>query len=239
MKTFKARGIVLREVSVGEADKIVVLLLKGRGKLGASAKGARKSGSKFLAAAQLFTYSDFVITQGQNFFALAQTEVIESFYDIRNSYELLCAASHMVKLCDRLTLELEPCDDILKLLIYSLNSLCKAKSPDLVTAAFSLKFLEYSGFAPSFDVCSVCRKSLSCFEAGGQGRYPADAFGLMCSRCSRQAGGRSLHSLSESARQAAEYIIRSQPRELFGFEAAPQVLTQLTHYTDSLFEAHF
>jgi len=239
MKTFKARGVVLREVSVGEADKIVVLLLKGRGKFGVSAKGARKSGSKFLAAAQLFTYSDFVITQGPSFFALAQTDVIETFYDLRVSYESLAAASRMAKLCDRVILEHEPCDDILRLLIYGFNALCKSKQPDLVTAAFALKFLEYNGLTPSFAVCSICQKQLTSADAGKQGRYSVGLHGAICAECAKALGQPANIWLSESTRQAAEYVISSRPNGVFSFEASSQVLSQLSSYTDHLLEAHF
>ena len=151
MKTFVTRGIVLREVSVGEADKILILLLKGHGKLGASAKGARKSSSRFLDAAQLFTYSDLVITQGRGFYTLAQADVIETFYGLSESYERLEAASRLARLCDKVIMEHEPCDDILRILLYSLRALCREKPPDLVSAAFNLKFLEYSGLAPDIE----------------------------------------------------------------------------------------
>ena len=238
MKTFKARGVVLREVSVGEADKIAVLLLKGRGKLGVSAKGARRSGSKFLAATQLFTYSDFVITQGANFFALAQTDVIESFYGLCTSVEQLSAASLLAKLCDRVILEQEPCDDILRLLIYGFNALCKAKPPELVTAAFSLKFLEYSGLAPSFDVCSVCQKRLTGADAGKRGLYPAGLHGIICADCVRTAGNPQFW-LPENTRRAGEYVIAARAGGVFSFEASPQVLAQLESYADYLLESHF
>ena len=239
MKTFKARGIVLRETDVGEADKIVVLLLKGRGKLSASARGARKSGSKFLAAAQLFTYSDFVITQGPNFFALAQTDVIETFYNLRGSYEKLAAASRLMKLCDRVILEYEPCDDILRMLLYSLQALCKEKQPDLVTAAFALKFLEYSGLTPVFEVCSICQKNLTHSDAGKQGQYFAGMHGVICADCAKSSTLSARHWLSESTRQAAAYVINSQPDSVFSFQASQQVLDQLLSYSDRLVEALF
>ncbi|MCL2674533.1 MAG: DNA repair protein RecO [Defluviitaleaceae bacterium] len=239
MKTFKARGVVLRDVSVGESDKIVTLLLKGRGKLGASARGARKSNSQFLAAAQLFTYSDFVITQGKNYFAITQADVIETFYGLGDSYERLIAASRAAKLCDRVILEQEPCDDILHLLIYSLNALCKDRPPELVEAAFLLKFLQYSGFGPDFETCSLCGKVVTFQDAGKLGQFPAGLHGITCAACAGSANQAIRMWLAESTRQAAVYIVNSDVRNLFSFEAVPQVLVQLSEYGDFMLREHF
>ncbi|MCL2616657.1 MAG: DNA repair protein RecO [Defluviitaleaceae bacterium] len=241
MKTFKARGIVLRETSVGECDKMVTLLLKGTGKLGVYAKGARRSGSKFLAATQLFTYSDFVLTQGNNFFALAQADVIETFFGLGGSYELLVAASRAARLCDRVVLEQEPCDDILRLLIYTQDALCKGKPPELTEAAFAIKFLAHSGLAPMFSACSVCGKPLESTDAGKQGLFPADQHGVICSGCyiAGQINLRIIGWLAESTRQAAAYVVDKEARRLFSFQAAPQVLEQLATYADTLLRIHF
>ena len=45
-KIIKIRGIVLKEVFVGESDKIITILAKDYGKISISAKGARKPTGK-------------------------------------------------------------------------------------------------------------------------------------------------------------------------------------------------
>ena len=52
-------GIVIREVQVGEADKIVHLLTDRAGIVSASAKGAMRVKSKLVSATGLLTYSSF------------------------------------------------------------------------------------------------------------------------------------------------------------------------------------
>ena len=47
MSLYRDEGIVLRTYRLGEADRIVVLLTRGRGKVRAVAKGVRKTKSKF------------------------------------------------------------------------------------------------------------------------------------------------------------------------------------------------
>ena len=47
MSLVRDTGVVLRTWKLGEADRIVVLMTKGRGKVRAVAKGVRKTRSKF------------------------------------------------------------------------------------------------------------------------------------------------------------------------------------------------
>ena len=49
-------GIVLRERSVGEADKFIDILTRDRGVLEASVKGAKKINGKSGSSSQLFAY---------------------------------------------------------------------------------------------------------------------------------------------------------------------------------------
>lgn len=43
MRQFKTKGIILREVYVGESDKILKIFTKLKGKISVSAKGSRKT----------------------------------------------------------------------------------------------------------------------------------------------------------------------------------------------------
>ena len=105
MQTIKARGLVLREYEAGESDKRLLLLCKEHGRMMIYARGARKPKSKFMAAAQLFTYADYVITVGRGFHALAQAQVIESFYGLRTDYDRLTAAHLLAEVCEKTLLE--------------------------------------------------------------------------------------------------------------------------------------
>ena len=52
-------GLVLREVAVGEHDKLLTVLTPKEGKITLSAKGARSMKSKVLPLCRLFTYGNF------------------------------------------------------------------------------------------------------------------------------------------------------------------------------------
>ena len=156
MKTFKARGIVLRENPVGETDKYVDLLLKGIGKLSVSARGARKPGSKFLAGTQPFTYSDFVIYDSGKFNTMSQIDIIEGFYGLRNDYDKLCTGNYFLELCNKVIIPGEECDDLLLLLLKTLSALARDKvTPNIAARVFEVKFLQFNGYSPELEDCNA------------------------------------------------------------------------------------
>ena len=146
VKTFKARGIVLRETEAGESDKRLILLCKGYGRLLVYARGARKPKSKFLAAAQLFTYGDFIIGDGQQFYALTQAEPIECFYGIRNDYDALRYAHYIAEISEKTILDAQPVDDLLLLLLktYQILNLPSIVPPKQAALVFLFRFFDVS-----------------------------------------------------------------------------------------------
>lgn len=230
MKSFKARGIVLKETFSGESDKYVVLLLKGLGKLSVSAKGARKPNSKFLAGTQPFTYSDFVIYDGGRFYTMSQIDIIESFYGLRSDFDKLCYANYFLELCDKILLANEECDDILILLLKTLSLVSKDKvAPELAARVFEFKFLQLNGYGPETDACSEC---------GGELVPPIffHADGCICHQCNFAFPG--AIPISPSTAQAIGYILNAAPERLFSFSAGAQTLTQLKQASKIFIDSH-
>lgn len=58
-------GIVLKAVPVLEMDKRITVLTKERGKISAFARGAKKPGSRFMAATNPFCYGTFRLYEGK------------------------------------------------------------------------------------------------------------------------------------------------------------------------------
>ena len=156
MKTIKVRGLVIKEYSIAESDKRLVLLCKEHGKITVYARGARKPNSKFLAVSQLFSYADYVLAQGSNFYSLTQADLIENFYNIRNDLDKLYTAYLITEVCETTVLENNPCDDLLLLALKSLKRLTKNTPPDFVKAVFLFRFFLYYGIKPTLEYCAVC-----------------------------------------------------------------------------------
>ena len=56
MERFAEEAVVLASVDYGEADRVVTLFTRGRGRLTAFAAGARKSKRRFAGALELGTH---------------------------------------------------------------------------------------------------------------------------------------------------------------------------------------
>jgi len=241
MQTIKARGLVLREYEAGESDKRLLLLCKNYGRMMIYARGARKPKSKFMAAAQLFTYSDFVVTVGRGFHALAQADVIESFYGLRTDYDCLTAAHLIAEVCEKTLLEDIACDDLLLLALKSLAHLNKpiqkregAKvtpyklPPQQVIGVFFMRFFGQYGLTPEVGACTVCGEDVR-----------VDAFfcaeGLVCKFHKPGYGIK----ISQATLHALQHIFSNDLTAAFLFNASEDVIQELRRVAQMLWHCHF
>ncbi|MCL1882513.1 MAG: DNA repair protein RecO [Defluviitaleaceae bacterium] len=231
MKTTKVRGLVLKEYEAGESDKRLLLLCKGQGRVMAYARGARKPRSKFMAAAQIFTYSDYVLAQGRGFFSVAQVEVIENFYDLRTDYDCLRAAYLITEACEKTLLEKTNCDELLKLVLKSLSHLAKKNfTPLQIICVFLARFFDFHGFRPHSTECAICNLPIG--EMGEEIFWGAE--GLLCKR--HMLSGK---NLSMSAIQAISHILNSEMAQAFQFTALENVQQEVLSAMKILWQFHF
>ena len=228
MSSIHTKGVVLCARDAGETDKQLTLLTKKYGKIMVSARGARKPRSKFLASAQLFTYSSFIIYDGGRFFSVAQADVIKNFFELRTDYTRLCTAQYFVEMCDKTIPYNAPCDEILHLLIISLSSLAKGiRSPYLIARAFEIKFFQLSGVAPEVEKCAKCGGPLS-----QPVRFGSD--GAVCG-CYIQPA----LIISEPALSAVKYILLADLPNIFKFSLGQAGLDEMRSASRLFFKHHY
>ena len=210
MITFKAKGLVLREYEAGESDKRLLILLKGHGRKMVYARGARKPKSKFLAASGLFTYGDYVLADGKQFLSIAQAEVVENFYAIRQDYDLFCWACRIAKVCEKAVPEATPCDELLRLALKALQHISLKKIPaQQVMAVFLFRFFLISGIAPEMKLCSACGENLD--DTNESLTFCNE--GLLCASCTRTKHIR----VSPPVKEAIKHILSSELNQAFMF----------------------
>ena len=233
MKTIKTRGLVIKEFDTKESDKRLLVLCKGLGRILVYARGAKKPKSKFLAASQLFAYSDFVLAQGQGFYSLAQTEVIRSFYDVRLDYDSLMAAHLFAEVCDKSTFAEHNLDGLLFLTLKSLSVLeKKTYPPNQVTAVFMLLALSEHGLKPVTDFCTVCNTPQD--ETYGIMHFAAD--GLTCEGCFM---AKKTVAIESACLCAIKHILNRPLVDSFHFAASEKTLAKLKEVAFFLWSSHF
>jgi DNA repair protein RecO (recombination protein O) len=105
MGVTKTQGIVLKYTNLGEADKILTILTRSKGKIKAVAKGSRKPKSSLLASSELFAFSEFVLYKGSNLYHISQAETRETFYNLRNDLLRLSYGVFFVEMADSVSEE--------------------------------------------------------------------------------------------------------------------------------------
>ncbi|WP_256838744.1 DNA repair protein RecO [Ornithinimicrobium faecis] len=158
MPLYRDAAIVLRTHKLGEADRIVTLLSRGRGKVRAVAKGVRRTRSKFGARLEPGMVVDLQCYEGRNLDTVTQAESLASYGDaIARDYEAWTAANAMLETCDRLTEEGEPAVRQFVLLAGALSSLAaRSHEAGLVLDSYLLRSMAIAGWAASFHDCAKC-----------------------------------------------------------------------------------
>jgi len=227
MSFLKTEGIVVREVSTGEADKIITILTRGQGRISALVKGGRRPRSRLSAGSQVFCYSDFVLYRGRELYSVNSCEVIEPFYGIRDDIAKLTYAAHFTDIVLELIQENQPAPKLLNLFLNSLHMLARSsREPDLITCIFELRAVSIAGFAPHVQACMAC--------GAAPEKYYSFSFrdcGFLCDRpgCIRHDGA--ALPLSVGASRAIQHIVFAPVKELFSFGLSREVLDEVVRIT--------
>ena len=155
MPTYRDEAVVLRTHQLGEADRIVTMLGKRRGKIRAVAKGVRRTSSRFGARLEPAMVVDLQCYEGRSLDVIQQAETISSYgASISADYSSFTAANVILETADRLTDEASLQQYLL--LIGALRSLARADhGASLVLDSYLLRALSIAGWAPSFGDCAV------------------------------------------------------------------------------------
>lgn len=179
MPVYRDEGVVLRTHQLGEADRIVTVLTRGRGKVRAVAKGVRRTKSRFGARLEPGMVVDLQCFEGRNLDTVTQAVTLETYGDtLSQDYVAWTAACSMLETAERLTEDRVPALQHYLLLQGALRSLAHQEhDPGLVLDAYLLRALAISGWAPSFYDCAKCG------AAGPHAAFHIVAGGSVCPAC--------------------------------------------------------
>lgn len=139
-------GMVLMAAPVGEYDRRLVILTRGRGKITAFARGVRRPGNQLMAAAAPFVFGKFLLYEGRDAYTLAGAEVENYFREIAGDMEAACYGSYFLELADYYGRENIDATETMRLLYQSLRALLKPSVPNrLVKPVYELKLMEING----------------------------------------------------------------------------------------------
>jgi DNA repair protein RecO (recombination protein O) len=182
---YREQGVVLRTHKLGEADRILVLMTQGSGKVRAVAKGVRRTSSRFGGRLEPFSHVDLSLYKGRNLDIVTQVEVVDPFRWLRDDYDRVTAGAAMLEAVDQVAEEGEPAVRLFLLLVRGLRALdAKPRDPSIVLDAFLLKLLAVEGYRPALAECAGCG------APGPHARFSAARGGALCADC--RSGAESL-----------------------------------------------
>ncbi len=221
----RTKGIVVKEVETGEADRYVTIFTDVLGKISIYVRGLRRMKSRFAAPAQLLCYSEFVLFQNRGRFSINSAEVIEPFYNLRNDVVTLTYASHFLEIVNDVVQEDQPMPELLRLFLNCLHMLTRPdKDPLLISSIFELKTLSMLGYAPGLDNCAIC----GCKTTAGA-TFSFIKCGLICNSVKCREGDRFAAGITDDAANVLKYIINSRMEDLFRLGSSPNVLAELRY----------
>ncbi len=224
------KGLVLRETSYKDSDVILTILTECCGKVSVLARGARQKSSRFTAAIQLLTYSEFSLFESRGMYTLNEADPIEMFYGIRKDIVKLSLASYFAEVLEQAADEESINPELLRLglnSVYALaNTSCDVKK---LKAVFEIKVAALSGYCPSVFSCAGCGNCEDICE------FDIQNGAVYCKDC---AGGGNMR-IDPSTADAMRYIIASDIKKIFSFSIGQKSLDRLSRAAEEYLTVHF
>ena len=142
-------GMVLATGPVGDYDRRVVILTLERGKVTAFARGARRQGSRLMAATDQFCFGSFKMYEGRTAYNIIEASISNYFEELREDYDNACLGMYFLEFADYYTRENNDESQMLGLLYQSVRAVCKPSLDNrLVKVIFEIKALVVNGEFP-------------------------------------------------------------------------------------------
>ncbi len=170
-------GLILREIPLGESDKLLEVLCAEEGTVTMIAKGARSLKSHVLTVCSLFNYVNVEYYEKYERRWVSGGSVTRSFFGLFSDLEASALAAYLADVAREITGEGVPAPEILRMTLNSLH-LIETRKKDLrqIKAVYELFAAAISGFAPDLSGCGDCGAEEALWLDVMNGR-------LLCERC--------------------------------------------------------
>lgn len=156
MPSYSAEAIVLRKSNFGEADQVVTLLTRFKGKVSAVAKGVRLIQSRKGGNLDLLNHVRVQLAEGKNMDIITEVDLVSAWPKIKVDLERVALAYQIAELSHEFLAEHQENKEVFELTRQSLEYLEKSDKPELIVQAYELKLLNLLGFRPELEHCVRC-----------------------------------------------------------------------------------
>ncbi len=221
-RTYKTHGIVLKHMPLGEADRIVTVYSRERGKLRAVARGVRRTTSKLRGHLETLSHVAVSISEGRSLDAITEAQSIHAFRGLREDLQTVSEAVYMAELVDGFSADSSPDAKIFDLFLGSLVQLDEGRSSPQLVRFFEVQLLASSGFGPEFQRCVECGIVLEPREHV----FSLAMGGIVCPACKGRSG-EAVVPLSLNGIKLLRHFQRTSKTSMPEMSLSPALATEL------------
>jgi DNA repair protein RecO (recombination protein O) len=221
---FTTEALVIKEMNVGESDRLVTLFSKEHGIIKAFASGAKGVKSKKGAATSLLTYGSFTIKNKNGSLRIYEATPITMFFGAGDDIVVLTLAQYFCELAFNFAVNGANNTEFLRLILNSLHFLTNEKRfPPLIESITELRTAVIAGYAPDLVACENCGK----FDDAVMFFNVIEGF-LHCSECK---GGSGFRAVDRTILTAMRHIVYSEFKNLYSFTIPENKAKELAEIT--------
>ena len=218
------KGLVIKEQTIGESDRLVTLLTAEYGLVRAFVRGAKQIKNRLAASTSLFAYSAFSLYRGRDAFVVDDASPIEVFFDLRKDIVKLSLAQYFAQLAYELCDEEQPAGESLSVILNALHLLCSSnKDNRIIKSAAELRLVSLGGYMPNILACAKCNTyetDLMYFDTLNGSVY--------CESC----GTADMTPCPKNVITAVRYICLTEPKKIYSFSLSEDNLNLLSQISE-------
>jgi DNA repair protein RecO (recombination protein O) len=224
---FTTEALVIGSMRYREADRIVTLYTRDRGRVGAVAKGVRRTKSKVGGRLEPFSLVRASLYAGRGLYTVVGVDTLRTFQGVRDELFRLEEGAHLFAAVRHLFPVEEGNPPAFNLLVRGVARLAEAAdqvAAARVTLATRLKLLALLGYSPEMSHCAGC---------GSEGPlygFSPNLGGVVCEPCANLAGSYgagSCFALSTGAVSTLRALLSNPLAELDGCELDERAVAEV------------
>lgn len=142
-------GMVIFTAPVNDYDRRIIILTKERGKITVFAKGARRQGSRMLAATNPFCFGNFKLYEGKTAYNLIEANISYYFEELRSDFSGAYLGMYFLEFADYYSRENNDEVELLKLLYQTIRAVIKESIDNrLIKVVYEMKIMVINGEFP-------------------------------------------------------------------------------------------
>ncbi|PZV05983.1 MAG: DNA repair protein RecO [Leptolyngbya sp.] len=161
-QTYKATGINLKAMPLGETDRLLTILTPDVGLVRAVAPGSRKHQSRLGGRSDLFVINECLVVKGKRLDKLIQAETVRTFPGLSRHLARLTASQYLAEVVLLMALSDSPQSELFHVFVEHLERLETASSGAVLAALCHglYHLLALAGVAPEVHRCTLSRDEI-------------------------------------------------------------------------------